>query len=263
MGSMEFTARSASLPEGMLHWHEAGAGKPVLYLHAAAGVRLSRPLRALAEEYRVVVPVAPGFDGTAEFDAVGSVRDYAALIARFAREHVAERLDVIGTSFGGWVAQWLAIDAPDLVDHLILQVPAGLRFDGEGGLPADPEALRRALNVHPERLEGPAKAPEAMAANARAYGRYSGGLDREDADLVARLSEIEATTLILLGTDDPVVPAAAGATLKREIRQSQRVFVYDAAHAIEVDQPDRVFRLWREFLARGPGFVLNRGDEAA
>ena len=260
---MDFTPRRTDLPEGALHWQDAGAGKPVLYLHAAGGLSPSRPLLALTRTHRVVAPVAPGFDGTAPMEAVASIRDYAALVSRFARAEVAERLDVIGTSFGAWIAQWLAISDPDLVDHLILQVPAGLRFGGKGGLPSDPGALRQALYAHPDRLDAPPKTAEVMRGNDEAYTRYSGGLDREDTDLVTRLHEIAATTLILSGTEDPVVPVEAASRLKHEIRQSQHVFVYDAAHSIEVDQPDRVFRLWREFLSRGPGFVLNRGEQAA
>ncbi|GGL79631.1 alpha/beta fold hydrolase [Wenxinia marina] len=260
---MDFTPRTADLPQGTLHWHEAGAGKPVLYLHAAAGLAPSRPLRNLTETHRVLAPIAPGFDGTDALEGVDSVRAYAALVADFIRAQQIERLDVIGASFGAWVAQWLAIEAPDLVDHLILQVPAGLRFGGKGGLPADPEALQRALYAHPDRIDTAPKSAEVRAGNAAAYGRYSGGLEREDADMVARLGEIEATTLILIGTEDPVVPPEAAATLKREIRQSQRVFVFDAAHSIEVDQPDRVGRLWQDFLARGRGFVLNRGTDVA
>ncbi len=258
---MSYEIRRTELPGGVLHYHVAGQGKPVLYLHAAGGVSITRPLEALAENHTVYAPVTPGFDGTAPSDDLKTVADYAALVADFAAVALEEPFDVIGSSFGSWVAMWLAVLRPAMVDHLILQVPAGFRFEGKGGLPDDPAGRKAALYTHPERITAPAKPDAVMAANRRTYDALAtlpGGATVDEA-LSARLNEIEAVTLILLGADDPVVPAEAGAHLKQRIPVSQRVFVFDAAHSIEVDQPERVTRLWFEFLMRGQGFVLNRG----
>jgi pimeloyl-ACP methyl ester carboxylesterase len=258
---MDFQIRQAAFDSETLEYHVAGQGKPVLYLHAAGGVSITRPLTALAQTHQVFAPVTPGFDGTAPLDSLTSVQDYAALVARFAATTIGERFDVIGSSFGAWVAMWLAALNPAMVDHLILQVPAGFRFDGEGGLPDDPAARMRALYAHPDRITAPAKPGPVMAANRATYERLAtlpGGATVDQA-LSERLTGIEAVTLIILGADDPVVPPRASAHLKRMIPMSQRVFVFDAAHSVEVDQPDRVTRLWSEFLDRGQGFVLNRG----
>lgn len=258
---MTFTIHRTPVQGQPLDYHVAGEGKPVIYLHSAGGVSITGPLQKLAQTRRVHVPVTPGFDGTAPRAGLADVADYAALVAEFAAQTVGERFDVIGTSFGAWVALWLAVHRPAMVDHLILQVPAGFRFGGKGGLPADPEARLKALFAHPGRATAPAKAPAVIEANRRTYEALAalpGGATVDEA-LSARLAEIEAVTLILQGTEDPVVPAEAGAHLKARIRTSQRVFVFDAAHSIEVDQPARVARLWTEFLSRGQGFVLNKG----
>ncbi|WP_370206325.1 alpha/beta fold hydrolase [Pararhodobacter marinus] len=261
---MSYRIERATLPGGAIDYHVAGMGKPVLYLHAAGGVAISQPMKALAQTHTVYAPVTPGFDGTEMLPGIDSVVTYAAFVGDFAEATLGARFDVIGSSFGSWVAMWLAVLRPDMVDHLILQVPAGFRFDGEGGLPDDPAARMKALYAHPDRITAPPKADAIMAANRQTYEAMAAlpaGATVDEA-LSARLGDIRAVTLILQGTEDPVVPATAGAHLKRHIPVSQRCFVFDAAHAIESDQPDKVSRLWTEFLGRGQGFVLNRGAAA-
>lgn len=258
---MAFDIKTIELSRGKLSYHVGGAGTPVLYLHAAGGVMLTEPLKTLTASHTVYAPICPGFDGTEGNDALKSVQDWAALVAEFAEQVVGPRFDVIGSSFGSWTALWLAAQQQKMVDHLILQVPAGFRFDGKGGLPADPDARFRALYAHPQKITSTPKAPEIMAANGSTYERLANGIQVDEA-LSARLPSIEAVTLILLGTEDSVVPAEAGAHLKRTIPTSQRAFVFDAAHSIEVDQPERTLRLWTSFLKRGPGYVLNQGPDA-
>ena len=41
------------------------------------------------------------------------------------------------------------------------------------------------------------------------------------------------------------------------------IYVFDAGHDIEVDQPERFVALVRDFFARGEEFIVNPGDEAA
>ena len=60
-----------------------------------------------------------------------------------------------------------------------------------------------------------------------------------------------------------MIPAKAGHVLKQQIRLSHLTYIYDAAHAIEVDQPERLLRLVKAFLERGEAYIVNFGDEAA
>lgn len=259
---MSYEIKEATLSGGPLSYHVAGTGKPILHLHSAGGVTITRPLDTLAESYQVFAPICPGFDGTTRWDSLASVRDWAGVVAEFAKANVGERFDVIGSSFGSWTALWLAALNPGMVDHLVLEVPAGFRFDGKGGLPLDLEARMKALYVYPENIPGGPKAPEIARGNLETYTALAGDITVDEA-LSEKLPDIDAVTLILLGTEDTVVPPEASAHLKRSIPVSQRIFVFDAAHSIEVDQPERVTRLWQGFLSRGRGFVLNRSADAA
>jgi pimeloyl-ACP methyl ester carboxylesterase len=69
--------------------------------------------------------------------------------------------------------------------------------------------------------------------------------------------------LIVLAGRDELIPAKSGQVLKQRIAFSHLAYIYDAAHAIEVDQPERLLRLVKAFLERGEAYIVNFGDEAA
>ncbi len=102
------------------------------------------------------------------------------------------------------------------------------------------------------------KTPEQLAANRKALAHYGIGT-AWDAELDRRLGEIGCLTLVVHGTKDVRVPAEAVRKMRREIPHAHLVYVHDAAHAIESDQPERVGALYEDFLARGEAFVVNAG----
>jgi pimeloyl-ACP methyl ester carboxylesterase len=74
---------------------------------------------------------------------------------------------------------------------------------------------------------------------------------------LARLGDIEALTLILQGTKDGVIPVASARLLKERIPRAHLVYLYDAAHALEIDQPERFTHLIGDFFRRGEAFIVN------
>ena len=66
----------------------------------------------------------------------------------------------------------------------------------------------------------------------------------------------------LAGTSDGRVPVEADYLLSERIADCHLIFVYDAAHNIEVDQPDRFLTVVRSFLDRGKAFIVNWGEHA-
>ena len=79
---------------------------------------------------------------------------------------------------------------------------------------------------------------------------------------VARLPSIDKLTLILHGTADRMIPKESVQLLKGRLPRSYLVYVWDAAHAIEVDQPERMLSLVESFLQRSEGFMVNWGTLA-
>jgi pimeloyl-ACP methyl ester carboxylesterase len=260
---MTFTLTHVTLPGGgTAACHVGGSGDPVLYLHSAGGVRISPALERLAQSRRIYLPVLPGFDGSAPDPKLRTMADLADFAAGIMDSAIKRPCDVIGHSFGGWVASWLAVRHPDKLQLLVLVAPAGFRPDGVGGLVADPARLRQLMFAHPENLPADDKPPQAQAQN-RAMVQHYHGDTATDRDLLARLGDIGALTLILHGSKDGIIPIASPRLLKERIPRSHLVYVYDAAHAVDVDQPDRWARLVGDFLARGEAFIVNRSGAGA
>jgi pimeloyl-ACP methyl ester carboxylesterase len=258
---MTATRAEAKLAAGTLPYTVIGEGRPLLYLHSAGGPVISPFLEALANGHRIFSPVAPGFDGTPAMDKVRGVPDLADLYAAFAEKVIGSACDVMGHSFGGWAALWLAVKHPSVAAQMVLEAPGGLRIGMTQGPPPDPAELRRRLYAYPEKAAGLMKSPEAAAANMQAFARYHGGMLVDEA-LLARLPEIKARTLIVMASKDEMIPIKTGQVLKEKIPASHLAYIYDAAHSIEIDQPERMLRLVRAFLERGEAYIVNFGDAA-
>ena len=226
--------------------------RPLVYLHPAGGVRPTKVLEKLKPHQ----PVFPGFDGTPMEENLNSRKQLCLWAARYI-EKLGQPCDVIGCSFGGAVALWLAIQRPELVDHLVLECPAGLQTI-DPKLRADPAEFRKALFVHPERFIGKPKSPEIDAANRRMLTHY-GAEDGFDEELSGRIHEIQKQTLILHGTEDRIIGRESMQLLRSRVAKSFLVYVWDAAHNIEVDQPERMLGLVEAFLERSDAFVVPRG----
>ena len=125
----------------------------------------------------------------------------------------------------------------------------------------DPAEARKILYAYPDKARDLFKTPEVASANGKMSGRYNNGI-LVDEDLLARLPEIKARTLILMGSKEKMIPAKTGQVLKEKIRSSHLAYIYDAAHAIEVDQPERTLRIVKAFLERGESYIVNFGETA-
>jgi pimeloyl-ACP methyl ester carboxylesterase len=256
-----FSEYRADLSSGPVRYRKGGSGPPLMHLHPSAGPRVSPVIERLAARHTVFMPVAPGFNATPQHAAVKSMSALADLMSEFARTVIGAPFDLMAESFGGWVALWVAARNPELVGHLVLQGPAGLRDEGTGGLPADPQARMRALYAHPERAPQETRSPEVIADTQSARDLYVGGISY-DAALHQALPGIKARTLIVMGTRDTIVPVITAHRLKSGIAQSHLSFIYGAAHALEFDAPERVGPLVSRFLERGEAFVVRTPDAA-
>jgi pimeloyl-ACP methyl ester carboxylesterase len=257
------TARrqEVKLSSGPLTYTVLGEGHPLLYLHAAGGPMISPFLTELAKTHRVYAPTAPGFEGTPAHDSVASIRALADLYAEFAGAVIKAPCDVMGHSFGGWTALWLAVDHPGHVEQVVLEAPGGLRFGAKPSPPLDPVAARKILYAYPDKATALFKSPEVAAANGKMFGRYNNGM-LVDEELAARLPDIKARTLILMGSKEKMIPEKTGHVLKEKIPLSHLAYIYDAAHAIEVDQPERTLEIVKAFLERGEAYIVNLGNPA-
>ena len=57
---MEFARKDAKLTSGNVTYFVGGSGHPLLYLHPAGGISVSKPLEALAARHTLYLPLTPG-----------------------------------------------------------------------------------------------------------------------------------------------------------------------------------------------------------
>lgn len=80
----------------------------------------------------------------------------------------------------------------------------------------------------------------------------------DDDEMLERLGDIRAETLILVGTKDDSAPPSLATLLKSRIPKAQLSYIYDAGRDLDVDQPERFARLVTSYLDLGPAFIVKR-----
>ncbi len=114
------------------------------------------------------------------------------------------------------IALWQAIDTPEQIDGLVLISPTVL-------LPED--------------------------------GSGTSGFGR-DPKLERRLADLQVATLVLVGTNDEILPPETGQRYVEQIPSCYYVLVYDAGHTIETDRPDALCTAVGDFAERRDAFIV-------
>ncbi len=240
-----------------IRYMAAGQGPALVHLHGAGGLRLTPGHDLLRRQFRVVAFEMPGFGTSPENNRTRDMAELAATMAKAADALGLDQFNLMGTSFGGKTALWLAVQQPDRVPALVLEAPAAIRSKGSQPPAGSPEEMARRLYAHPERVAPlPPSDPAVRAKTARLTARLRGP-DR-DADLEARLSGLVIPTLVLFGTLDQVIPPDMGHLYKELMPNCHLVFVYDAGHAISTDRPEAFTEVVADFIERHEAFVISR-----
>jgi pimeloyl-ACP methyl ester carboxylesterase len=80
-------------------------------------------------------------------------------------------------------------------------------------------------------------------------------------ELSAKLREVKAPTLVLVGTRDHSGSREAGHLCRERIPACYLVLVYDAGHEIAADRHDACLSPLREFLEQGEGFIVSHESQ--
>jgi 4,5:9,10-diseco-3-hydroxy-5,9,17-trioxoandrosta-1(10),2-diene-4-oate hydrolase len=241
-----------------IRYMETGQGPPLMHLHGAGGLRLTPAHDLLGQKFRVIAFEMPGFGQSAENRRTRDMAELALTMARAAGNLGLDNFNLIGTSFGGKTALWLAVQQPERVSALVLEAPGAIRPEGlkpPSGSDS-PEEIARRLYAHPERQPLPRIDPAIQEKHRRLVTRLGG--PARDADLETGLRELATPTLVLFGTLDAVIPPEMGHLYKELIPNCHLVFVYDAGHAIGAERPEAFTEVVADFLERHEAFIISR-----
>lgn len=272
---------SAPIGDVDLYHEVAGDGPPVLFIGGTGGDLRTKPNvfdGPLARSFTVAAFDQRGLGRSSKPDRHSTMRDYGADAASLLDHLGWAKAHVVGVSFGGMVAQELAIGRPDLVDHLVLCCTSS---GGAGGasyplhelreLPPD-ERRRRQLAISDtrydeawqsahddeaatllERMATTDAAAEAHAASdpAAAAGARRQLESRKDHDTFDRLDQITAPTLVAAGRYDGIAPVANSGVLASRI-PGARLEVFEGGHLFLL-QDRAAWRSILEFLSPPAG----------
>ncbi len=243
---------------------DAGGRWPVVLLHGQPGSARDWALvqAAIGDRAETIAIDRPGWDGRS---APGGLGHSAAAAVAALDAAGFERVVVVGLSFGGAVAAWLAVERPERVAALVLVSPAAntASLQPVDRLLALPVAgylastvllagAGLALSSGPirRRLEGTFRLPDDYLRSAarrlrspsawKAFIVEQRALLRELPELEPRLGTIRTPTTVVVGTSDMIVPRRAGRELSRQIPTAELVEIAGGHHVLPAEHPDRL-----------------------
>ncbi len=261
---MPVEAKTVAVRGGMFNppVFRAGKGEPILYLHAAGGIKGFTPdLEALAEHYEVIAPVMPGWEDTDGIQHIDDLWDLMYFLQDFCDAIGLKQTHVMGHSIGGMFAAEFAAARPDMVKKLVLTCPVGFWIpetptadffammpqDLVKTLFADPASPAVAMMMKPPANEDDlAQMMYLNSVNLSAAGKFIWPIP--DRGLKKRIYRISSPTLILWGDSDRLTPPAYGDLFHSKIATSQLVTIKDAGHMLPLEQTAEYVKEIRAFL---------------
>ncbi|GAD85772.1 alpha/beta fold hydrolase [Nocardia asteroides NBRC 15531] len=280
--SYEATLREIHTDAGVLRYHEAGDGPPLLLLHGSGpGVTGWRNFRGnlavFAEKFRCLVLEFPGFGVSDDFGGHPMVTALEAVV-RFVDALGLDTVDIIGNSMGGGVALNYAIAHPERVGKVVTIGGIGKNIFSPG--PGEGIKLLQEFTEEPSRerliqwlhsmVYDPAMVTEelieerwtqatdpATLDSARrmyskaAFAMMVKAMEASDAPPPwAMLHKVAAPTLITWGRDDRVSPLDMALIPMRTIPRAELHVFPNCGHWAMIERKDEFESAVLAFLTR-------------
>lgn len=233
---------------------------PMLLLHGAGGSHLSWPpqIRRLTGQ-RIFALDLPGH-GKSEGAGRQDITEYAKAVVEFMEALRLSNVVLVGFSMGSAIAMSLALGNRQRVRALGL-IGSGVKLRVAAStlenasnpstfLPTVETVIDNSYssNVDPRMKE---LAVQQMA-ETRQSVLYGDFLACDEFDVMERVSNIHAPTLLICGSLDRMTPPNRSEYLREQIEGAQLHIVEGAGHMVMIEQPDKVARLLAEFVDQIP-----------
>jgi len=236
-----------------------GRGRPLVLLHGFDTVDPRAPfLDLLASGAEILAPSLPGFGTSSRPLDFDTMYDLVRLCLAFIDELPYGEIDLVGLSFGGWLAAEVAVACRHRLRRLVLADPVGIKLGGSTTrdildiFNLNPATVRRAA-WHDE-----AKAPdydaisdEELIVHARNWESlclYAWHPLLYNAQLKHWLARIRGPTLVLWGDSDGIVTPDYGRAYAGLIPGARFELIERAGHHPELEQPERFAERITAFL---------------
>lgn len=242
------------------------ASEPPLLLCNGIGASLEtfQPLVDALDPDRAVVRFdVPGVGGSPAPPLPYSIAGLTSWVGAMMRQLGYERFDVLGLSWGGGLAQQIALQMPRRVRKLVL-VATGT---GVMMVPAHPRVLSKLMSprryrdpaylhkVAPDLYGGSARArPDAATADLRqpkagwsSYGYYCQLLSMAGWSTLPFLRCVSQPTLVMGGDDDPIIPTI-NPRIQARLIPDARLHIYQGGHLGVLTEADEIVPIIERFL---------------
>ncbi|WP_405240783.1 alpha/beta fold hydrolase [Lentisalinibacter orientalis] len=272
----EATSKFVNAGGVKLHYHDVGAGEPVICLHgggpgAAGWSNFSKNIDAIASEFRMLIIDMPQF-GRSEMvvnETEGRLSFTARIVAAFMDELGIEQADFIGNSIGAQSIMRLCIDSPERVKkHIAVgnNAAAPLSFfqprpqegikliidyyNDEGPSMEKMERILRTL-VYDQRHISPEIVKERYEMSARPETVELWTKHHPPREEVAHeLRKVEAETLMIWGSEDRFSSLDSG-LIQLKLLQNSRLHIFPrCGHWAQIERADEFNELSLAFLKR-------------
>jgi 3-oxoadipate enol-lactonase len=268
---MAIRERSIDADGRRMAWLEAGAGWPVMLLHAfPMNADMWRPqLGAVPSGWRFIAPDLRGFGQTpfphGTEGKTPSLDDYASDVGCLMDALELDSAVIGGLSMGGYVTFALFRQSPARFAGMILadtrpqadtpQAREGrrglrevLQRDGPSGVAEQMLPKLLSERTHRERPDVVDHARRIAVSNrSRAIdAALLAMMDRPDS--TADLERISCGTLVIAGDHDAVTPVTDAASMQQAIPRSSLTIIPDAGHLSNLEQPEAFSKAVSDFL---------------
>jgi 3-oxoadipate enol-lactonase len=233
-----------------LHGVVTGEGPDLVLLHPVGlDHTFWGPLASAASRFQRVLSVdRRGHGLSPAADRSARLEDYADDVHAAIKRHCRGAAAVLGLSFGGMLAQVLALRHPEVVAALVLCGCTGGFADEvrpvlrERGLAAERDGMEAIVEPTIERWFSPAFRADPAVEKVRERLRSDDPASWSAAwhaistfDALPRLGEIDVPTLVLAGDSDAATPLAAAAKLAEAIRGARFSVLRAAPHMMQIE----------------------------
>jgi pimeloyl-ACP methyl ester carboxylesterase len=251
-----YTVQAGRLGPVPIDVTEYGAGRPFLLLHGGAGPQsvagFAETLAAAGT--RVIVPVHPGFGGTARPEYLHDMGGLALTYASLLEELDLAGVTVIGNSIGGWIAAEMAVHASPRIIGVVLADAGGLELADHPAadfFSLTPDQVTELAYYQPEKFRVdvaalPEQAKAAMAGNRAALQAYTAA-GATDPSLLGRLGSVRVPVLVVWGAADRIYPPEHGEAFVKAIPDARLVVLDQAGHLPQLEAPSALLAAVLDF----------------